>query len=73
VRLWPKLRARGFNTLDTSPRLNPTIARTKFSNTILGTVDTADTLLLTDWLNNLWEVEGHIAREKSTTALRTAP
>ena len=73
MRLWPKLRARGFNTLDTSPRLNPTIARTKFSNTILGTVDTADTLLLTDWLNNLWEVEGHIASEKSTTALRTAP
>ena len=61
MRLWPKLRARGFNTLDTSPRLNPTIARTKFSNTILGSVDTADTLLLTDWLNNLWEVEGRIA------------
>jgi len=61
VRLGPKLRARGINTFDTSLRLNPTIARTKFSYTILGSADTADTLLLTDWLNNLREVEGHIA------------
>jgi len=43
VRLWPKLRARGFNTFDTIPRLNPTIARTKFSCPILGSADTADT------------------------------
>ena len=61
MRLWPKLRARGFNTLDTIPRLNPTIARTKLFCPILGSVDTADTLLLTEWLNNLLEVEGHIA------------
>jgi len=61
VRLWPKLRARGFNTFDTIPRLNPTIARTKFSCPILGSADTADTLLFTEWLNNLREVEGHVA------------
>jgi hypothetical protein len=60
VRLWPKLRARGFNTFDTIPRLNLTIARTKFSCPILGSADTADTLLLTEWLNNLREMEGHI-------------
>jgi len=61
VRLWPKLRARGFDTFDTIPRLNPTIARTKFSCPILGSADTADTLLFTEWLNNLREVEGHVA------------
>jgi len=60
VRLWPKLRAHWFQTFDTIPRLNPTIARTKFSCPILGSTDTADTLLLTKWLNNLREVEGHI-------------
>jgi len=60
VRLWPKLRARWFNTFNIIPRLNPTIARTKFSCPILGSADTADTLLLTEWLNNLREVEGHI-------------
>jgi len=43
-----------------SPRLNPTIARTKFSCPILCSTNTADTLLLTEWLNNLREVEGHI-------------
>jgi len=60
----PKLRALGFNTFDTIPRLNPTIARTKFSFPILvvlGSANTADTLLLTNWLNNLRELEGHIA------------
>jgi len=51
VRLWPKLRAHGFNTFDTIPRLNPTIARTKFSCPIIGSADTANTLLLTKWLN----------------------
>jgi len=61
VRIWPILRARGLNTFDAIPRLNPTIARTKFSCQILGSADTADTLLLTGWLNNLREVEGHIA------------
>jgi len=35
VRLWPKLRAHGFHTFDTIPRLNPTVARTKFSCPIL--------------------------------------
>ena len=61
VRLWPKLRAHGFQTFDTIPRVNPTLARTKFSCQILGSADTADTLLLTKWLNNLREVDGHIA------------
>jgi len=63
LKFWPKLRARGFNTLEFISRLNPTIARTRFSCPILGTcsADTADTLLPTDWLNNLCEVEGHIA------------
>ena len=63
VRIWPILRARGLNTFDAIPRLNPTIARTKFSCQILGSADTADTLLLrlAEWLNNLREVEGHIA------------
>jgi len=41
-----KLRARGFHTFDTIPRLNSTVARTKFSCLILGSADTADTLLL---------------------------
>jgi len=61
VRLWPKLRACGFNTFDTIPRLNPTIAQTNLFCPILGSADTADTLLLTEWLNNLLKVEGHIA------------
>jgi len=61
VRLWPKLRAHGFHTFDTILRVNPTVARTKFSCPILGSADTADTLLLIKWLNNLREVEGHIA------------
>ena len=50
LRLWPNLRAFGFNTFDTIPRLNPTIARKKFLCPILGSTDTADTLLLTEWL-----------------------
>ena len=60
MRLWPKLSARGFHTFDTISRLNPIVAWTKFSGPILGSADTADTLLLTKWLNNLREVEGHI-------------
>jgi len=61
VRLWSKLRAHGFHTFDTIPRLNPTVARTKFSCPILGNADTVDTLLLTAWLDKLWKVEGHVA------------
>jgi len=61
VRLWPTLRAHGFQTFDTIPRLNPTVARTKFSCLILCSADTEYTLLLTEWLNNLREVEGHVA------------
>ena len=61
VRLWPKLRAHGFHTFNTIPRLSPTVARTKFSCPILGSADTADTLLLTKWLNNMRELEGHVA------------
>jgi len=49
VRLWPKLRAHGFHTFDTIPRLNPSVARTKFSCPILGKADAKDTLLLTEW------------------------
>ena len=60
VRLRPKSRAHGFHTFDTIPRLNPTVAQTKFSCPILGFADTADTLLLTEWLDKLREVEGHI-------------
>jgi len=71
VRLLPKLRAHGFQTFDTIPRLNPTIARTKFSCPILGSADTADTPLLTEWLNNLREVEGHIASLKLAHARPT--
>jgi len=52
LRLWPKLRAHGFNTFDI-PRLNPSVARTKFSCPILGNPVTADTLLLTEWLDKL--------------------
>ena len=59
VRLWPKLRALGFRTFDTIPRFNPTVVRTKFSCPILGSDETADTLMLTECLNNLREVEGH--------------
>ena len=61
VRLWPKLRAHGFHAFDTIPRLNPSVARTKFSCPILGKADVADTLLLTDWLDKLRKVEGHVA------------
>jgi len=61
VRLWPKLRAHGFHTFDTIPRLNPSVARTKFSCPILGKADVADTLLLTEWLDKLRKVEGHAA------------
>jgi len=61
VRLWSKLRAHGFHTFDTIPRLNPLVARTKFSCPILGKADVADTLLLTEWLDKLRKVEGHVA------------
>jgi len=61
VRLWPKLRAHGFHTFETIPRLNPSVARTKFSCLILGKADVVDTLLLTEWLDKLWKVEGHVA------------
>ena len=50
MRHWPKLSACGFNTLDNIPRLNATIARKRFLCSILGSTDTADTLLLTVWL-----------------------
>jgi len=53
VRHWPKLRAHGFHNFDTIPGLNLTVARTKFSCLILGDVDTANTLLLTEWLDKL--------------------
>jgi len=71
VRLWPKLGACRFNTFDTIPRLNPTIARTRFSCPILGSADTANTLLLTDYVNNLLEVEGHIASLELSQARST--
>ena len=61
MRLWPKLRAHGFHTFDTIPRLDPSVARTKFSCPILGKADVADTLLLTEWLDKLRKVEGHVA------------
>jgi len=61
VRLWPKLRAHGFHTFDTIPRLNPSVARTNISCPILGNADKADTLLLTEWLDKLRKVEGHVA------------
>ena len=61
VRLWPKLRAHRFHTFDTIPRLNSSVARTNFSCPILGKADAADTLLLTEWLDKLREVEGHVA------------
>ena len=61
MRLWPKLRAHGFHTFDTIPRLNPSVARTKFSCLILGKAYVADILLLTEWLDKLWKVEGHVA------------
>ena len=61
VRLWPILRAHGFHTFDTIPRLNPSVARTQFSCPILGKVDAVDTLLLTEWLDKLRKVEGHVA------------
>ena len=64
MRLWPKLRAHGIHTFNTIPRLNPSVARTKFSCPILGKVDAVDTLLLTEWLDKLWKVEGHVARLK---------
>ena len=48
VRLWPKVRAHRFHTFDTIPRLNPSVARTKFSCPILGTADAVDTLLPTE-------------------------
>jgi len=60
VRLWHKLRAHGFHTFDTIPRLNPSVARTKFSCPILGKANAADTLLLTEWLDKLRKVEGHV-------------
>jgi len=61
VRLWPRLRAHGFHTCDTIPTLNPSVARTKFSCPILGKADVTDTLLLTEWLDKLQKVEGHVA------------
>jgi len=60
VRLWPKLRAHGFYTFNTIPRLNPSVIRTKISCLILGKADVADTLLLTEWLDKLRKVEGHV-------------
>jgi len=61
MRLWPKLRAHGFHTFDTIPRLNPSVARTKFSCPILGKADVADTLLFTEWFDKLRKVERHVA------------
>jgi len=61
VRLWPKLRAHGFHTFDTIPRLNPSVARTKFSCPILGKADAVDTHLPSEWLDKLRKVEGHVA------------
>jgi len=61
VRLCPKLRAHGVHTFDTIPRLNSTVARTKFFCPMLGNADTADTLLQTEWLDKLRKVEGHVA------------
>ena len=61
VRLWPKPRAHRFHTFDTIPRLNPSVARTKFSCPILSKADVADTLLQTKWLDKLRKVEGHVA------------
>jgi len=43
-----QLKTHGFQTFDSIPKLNPTIARKKFSCPILSSVDTADTLLLTE-------------------------
>ena len=73
VELWPTLRAHGCQTFDTIPRLNPTVARTKFSCLILGSADTEDTLLLTEWLNNLREVEGHVASLSTSTRPSNPP
>jgi len=61
VRLWPKFRAHGFHTFDNIPRLDPSVARTKFSCLILGKTHAADTPLLTEWLDKLQQVEGHVA------------
>ena len=58
VRLWPKLRAHGFHAFDTVPKLNPTM---KFSCPVLCNADMADTLLLTEWLDKLRKVKGHVA------------
>ena len=72
VRLWPKLstwvphlrhhsQTEPYRCPIPIPRLNPTVARTRFSCLILGSADTVDILMLTEWLNNLREVRGHIA------------
>jgi len=61
VRLWPKLKAHGFRTFDTIPRLNPSVARTKFSCPLLGKADAANEILRTEWLDKLQKVEGHVA------------
>ena len=61
VRFEPKLRAHGFHIFDAIPRLNPSVTRTKFSCPILGKANAADTLLLTEWLDKLRKVEGHVA------------
>ena len=45
----------------TIPRLNPPVARTKFSCLMLGKADVVDGLLLTKWLDKLRKVEGHVA------------
>ena len=60
MRFWPKLRAHGFHTFESIPRLNPTVARTKFSCPILGNAETADTLMLTEWLDKLRKVKGNV-------------
>ena len=61
VKLWPKLRANGFTTFDTIPRSSTTIARTRFSCPILREVNATDAQVLTEWLNSLHRIEGHIA------------
>jgi len=61
VRLWPTLRTHGFHTFDTIPRINPSVARTKFSCPILGKADAANTFLFTEWLDKLRKVQGHVA------------
>jgi len=61
VRLWLKLRAHGSHTFDTIPRLNPSVARTKFSCPILGNAHAANNLPLTEWLDRLRKVKGHVA------------